>query len=189
MPIFGVGRSMASNGTSLVAWPVDGVTRADRLAMTGLSNGGLLAGAAIVHRPDLWRAVVPVVPLLDMMEAIPGGPEFAVARSVFAEDYGDPTDPVLGKIVHSYSPYHNISDGVAYPAVFQVFGEKDLGCLPFNGRKFTARMQEATSSDRPVLLRVWKDTGHMPVDSEVATLQTTEWVGFIMKELGMELRD
>jgi prolyl oligopeptidase len=167
----------------------DRVTHSDRLAMTGLSNGGLLAGAAIVHRPDLWRAVVPVVPLLDMMEAIPPDPDYAMARSVFAEDYGDPADPVLGKVIFSYSPYHNIKDGVAYPAVFQVFGEKDLACLPFNGRKFTARLQEATSSGRPVLLRVWKDTGHMPVDPEVATLQTAEWVAFIMRELGMELSD
>jgi prolyl oligopeptidase len=166
----------------------DRVTVADRLAMTGLSNGGLLAGAAIVHRPDLWRVVVPVVPLLDMMEAIPEGPEFAVARSVFAEDYGDPADPVFGRLIHSYSPYHNIRNGVRYPAVFQVFGEKDQGCLPFNGRKFTARLQEATSSGRPVLLRVWKDTGHMAFDPEVATLQAAEWVGFVMQELGLTVR-
>jgi prolyl oligopeptidase len=78
-----------------------------------------------------------------------------------------------------------VREGVAYPAVFQVLGEKDLGCMPFHGRKFTARLQAANTSDRPILLRVWKDTGHTAF-GETELLQTTEYVGFIMRELGME---
>ena len=159
----------------------DGVTRPDRFAMMGGSNGGLLAGAAIVH-----RAVVPVVPIFDQMEPLPLDPQYDPVRSIFFEDYGDPAHPAMSKVLYSYSPYHNVRDGVAYPAVFQVFGEKDLGCMPFHGRKFTARLQAATTSGRPVLLRVWKNTGHGPGDKETALLQPTEWVGFIMRELGMQ---
>lgn len=164
----------------------EGVTRPDRFAMTGASNGGLLAGAAIVHRPDLWRVVVPVVPIFDQMEPLPLDPQFDPVRAIFFEDYGDPSHPTMSKVLYSYSPYHNVRNGVAYPAVFQVFGEKDLGCMPFHGRKFTARLQAATTSGRPVLLRVWKNTGHGATDNETALLQPTEWVGFIMRELGMQ---
>lgn len=164
----------------------DGVTRPDRFAMMGGSNGGLLAGAAIVHRPDLWRVVVPTVPIFDQMEPLPLDSQFDPVRAIFFEDYGDPAHPAMSKVLYSYSPYHNVRDGVAYPAVFQVFGEKDLACMPFHGRKFTARLQAATTSGRPVLLRVWKNTGHGPGDKETALLQPTEWVGFIMRELGMQ---
>lgn len=163
----------------------DGVTAPERFAMTGASNGGLLAGAAIAHRPDLWRVVVPVVPIFDML-TFPQDPQFDPVRAIFLEDYGDPEHPVMSKIMYSYSPYHNVREGVSYPAVFQVFGEKDVGCKPFHGRKFTARLQAATISGRPVLLRVWKDTGHGALDQETSLLQATEWVGFIMRELGME---
>jgi prolyl oligopeptidase len=164
----------------------DGVTRPDRFAMTGASNGGLLAGAAIAHRPDLWRVVVPVVPIFDQMEPLPLDPQFDPVRAIFFEDYGDPSHPTMSKVLYSYSPYHSVRDGVAYPAVFQVFGEKDLGCMPFHGRKFTARLQAATTSGRPVLLRVWKNVGHGGGDTETSVLLPTEWVGFIMRELGME---
>jgi prolyl oligopeptidase len=64
-------------------------------------------------------------------------PAAAPIQAIFWEDYGNPQDPVMSKILYAYSPYHNIRDGVAYPAVFQVFGEKDAGCRPFHGRKFT----------------------------------------------------
>jgi prolyl oligopeptidase len=165
----------------------DRVTEPAKLGMTGASNGGLLAGVAIVHRPELWRVVAPVVPLFDQMEFLPDRPELAGVKAIFLEDYGDPSDPSMSKILYSYSPYHNIRDGVAYPAVFQVFGEKDLGCMPFHGRKFTARLQAATTSGHPVLLRVWRDTGHGALDPEVATLQAAEWLGFVMRELGMEV--
>jgi prolyl oligopeptidase len=163
----------------------DGITRPDQFAMTGASNGGLLAGAAIVHRPDLWRVVAPVVPLYDQMEPLPLDTQFDPVRAIFFEDYGDPKHPVMAKVLYSYSPYHNVRDAVAYPAVFQVFGEKDLGCMPFHGRKFTARLQSATTAKHPILLRVWKNTGHGSIEPEVALLQATEWVGFIMRELGM----
>ncbi len=117
------------------------------LAMTGTSNGGLLAGVAIAHRPDLLRAVVPVVPVFDQMEPLPPGPQFDAIRAYFLQEYGDPRHPAMSKVLYSYSPYHNVREGVAYPAVFQVFGEKDAGSMPFHGRKFTARLQAATTCE------------------------------------------
>jgi prolyl oligopeptidase len=163
----------------------DGLTTPSQFAMTGASNGGLLAGAAIVHRPDLWRVVVPVVPIFDMLEPLPLEPRFDAIRAIFLEDYGAPEHPVLGKVLHSYSPYHNVRPGIAYPAVFQVFGEKDIGCMPFHGRKFTAALRAATSSGHPVHLRVWKDTGHGASDPESAVAQPAEWLAFVMQQLGM----
>ncbi len=164
----------------------DRLTEPSLFAMTGGSNGGLLAGAAAVHRPDLFRVVVPVVPILDQLESLPVDPQYDPVRAIFFEDYGDPRDPVMSKVLYSYSPYHNVQSGVAYPSVFQVFGERDIGCMPFHGRKFTARMQAATTSGRPVLLRVWKDVGHGAL-GDTGILQTTEWLAFIMRELGMRL--
>ncbi len=162
------------------------VTEPSKLAMTGASNGGLLAGAAIAHRPDLFRAVVPIVPLFDQMEPLPRDEQLAPMRAIFYEDYGDPSDPIMSKVLMSYSPYHNVKSGVAYPAVLQMFGEKDMGCMPFHGRKFTAALQAASTSGHPVLLRVWKDTGH-GAWGEAGRLWTTEWLSFIMRELGMRL--
>jgi len=161
-----------------------GITKPDLLAMTGASNGGLLAGVAIAQRPDLWRVVVPDVPIFDQMEPLRTGPEHAAILSFFLQEYGDPRDPAMARVLYAYSPYHLIKDGTAYPAVFQVFGENDLGCLPFHGRKFTARLQAATTSGRPILLRVWKDTAHGTV-GEKAAAQVAEWLGFVMQELGM----
>ncbi len=163
----------------------DGVTTPELFAMMGGSNGGLLAGVAIVHRPDLWRVVVPVVPIFDQLEPLPLDEASAPVRAIFYEDYGDPSHPAMSKVLYSYSPYHNLREGVAYPAVFQVFGEKDLGCMPFHGRKFTAALLHATSSGRPVHLRVWKNTGHGSLDPAVAVPQAAEWVGFVMHELGL----
>jgi prolyl oligopeptidase len=155
----------------------DRLTTAAQFAMTGTSNGGLLAGAAIAHRPNLWRVVVPVVPIFDMLEPLPLDPQFDAVRAIFLEDYGSPQHPVLGKVLHSYSPYHNVRPGTAYPAVFQVFGEKDVGCMPFHGRKFTAALRAASTSGHPV---------HLRVEPDVAVRQHAEWVAFVMQQLGMQ---
>ncbi len=161
-----------------------GVTRPDKLAMSGRSNGGLLAGVALTQRPDLWRVVVPVVPLLDMLEPIAPGPVAEAIKSFYVQDYGDPDDPEFSAVLYAYSPYHNVRDGTTYPAVLQVFGEKDLGCPAYHGRKFTARLQAATTSGLPILLRVWKVTGHAAAGN-TAIDQDAEIYAFIMRELGM----
>jgi prolyl oligopeptidase len=163
----------------------DGVSTPDRMAFTGGSNGGLLAGAAIVFQPQLWRAIVPVVPVFDMMEPLYPGPSFAAIAAIFFEDYGNPDDPAAAASIIGWSPYHNVKDGVAYPAVFQQFGEKDLGCRPFHGRKFTARLDEANAGDRPVHLRVWRDINHAPADPVQRALFTAEGTAFAMDQIGL----
>jgi prolyl oligopeptidase len=163
----------------------DGVSTPDQMAIHGGSNGGLLAAAAAVQRPDLWRAAIPVVPLMDMMEPLPLTPDNAPIRAIFYEDYGDPQKPEDAASIIKWSPYHNVREGVAYPAVFQVFGEQDLGCLPHHGRRFTARLRDNSTSGRPVHLRVWRNTGHGSIDPDIASQQTAEILSFVMKELGL----
>jgi prolyl oligopeptidase len=164
----------------------DGVSTPDIMAFMGASNGGLLAGVAIVQQPHLWRAVVPTVPIFDMMEPVPDTAVLAGIRAIFFEDYGDPREPDHAANIRRWSPYHNIEDGVNYPAVYQVFGEKDLGCMPFHGRKFTARLDEANVGDRPIHLRVWRDTGHGTPDPVISAAWHGEWLAFVMDQVGLK---
>ncbi len=152
------------------------------MAFQGASNGGMLAGAAIAFQPHLWRAVAPCVPIFDIMEMLPLTPETAAVRAIMYEDYGDPTVPEVARSVIQWSPYHNIRDGVSYPAVYQVFGEFDLSCMPFHGRKFTARLEEANAGDRPIHLRVWRNVGHGTHDPAY----NAQWLAFVMDQVGLQ---
>lgn len=163
----------------------EGVSSPDHLAFQGMSNGGLLAGVAAVQQPHLWRAVAPVSPLLDVMEAFPDTPEASLMRAVVHEDYGDVSDPRDARTVFAWSPYHNIKPGIVYPAVYQVFGESDPACRPFHGRKFTARLREADAGARPTHLRVWRHTGHVALDPAQAATYTAEWLSFLMDQTGL----
>ncbi len=156
----------------------DGVTRADQLAFQGSSNGGLVAGAAITQRPDLFRAVVAQVPLLDLLRA-----------GTFAgvTEFGDPQNPAHARTRAAYSPYHNVREA-AYPAVLLEAGENDPRCPPWHARKMAARLQAANLSDHSVLLRVWADSGHVGgADRRTQLDQSTDWLAFVMQQLGMEL--
>ncbi|MDT9599926.1 prolyl oligopeptidase family serine peptidase [Sphingosinicella rhizophila] len=167
----------------------EGVSTHDQMAFMGGSNGGLLAGVAIVQQPSLWRAVVPTVPIFDMLEPLPDNPAIAGISAIFYEDYGNPSVPADAASARLWSPYHNVADGIAYPAVYQVFGEKDLGCMPFHGRKFTARLDEANIGDRPIHLRIWRDTGHGVADPAKAAAWNAEWLAFVMDQLGMRYKE
>ena len=111
----------------------DGVTRPDLLAFQGASNGGLVAGAAITQRPDLFRAVVAQVPLFDCLRA---------SRFAMMMEFGDPHDPADARVLATYSPYHNVRDA-SYPAVLLDAGENDPRCPPWHARKMAARLQAA----------------------------------------------
>ncbi|ALL79278.1 hypothetical protein AD006_28560 (plasmid) [Pseudonocardia sp. EC080610-09] len=161
----------------------DGVTDPSLLAVTGGSNGGLMAGVAATQRPDLWAAVIPRVPLLDVIGACRDG----YGRWVIALEFGDPTDPGEACRMAGFSPYHLICDGVAYPAVFIDSGDTDPRCPPWHARKFAARMQAANGGGAPVLLHVWRNVGHgWATDKDVAIVENTEWLAFAMKVLGLE---
>ncbi len=159
-----------------------GCAAADRLAVAGGSNGGLMAGVAITQRPDLWRAAVPHVPLLDLL----GACRERYGRAAVTEELGNPDDPDEVTRLASISPYHLVKDGTAYPAVYLDVGDTDPRCPPWHGRKFAARLQEATAGDRPVFLRVWENVGHgWATAKDAAVRQNTAWLAFVIDQLGM----
>ena len=154
-----------------------GVAAQDRVAVVGASNGGLLAAVALTQRPDLFAAVVSLVPLTDMLRYTrdPYPAEFAL-------EYGDPADPAAAAWLRAYSPYHAIRDGVRYPATLVVCGDTDVRCPAWHGRKLVARLQQATASDAPILYRLRRDSGHLTSSRR----DMHEWLGFVMEQLGIE---
>jgi prolyl oligopeptidase len=152
-----------------------------RLAIMGGSNGGLLVGAALTQRPDLFAAVVCQVPLLDMLRYH----RFRIARLWIAE-YGSPEDPDAFRWLYAYSPYHRVKEGTPYPAVLLTAGEADSRVDPMHARKMAARLQAATASGRLILLRLETRAGHgqgKPVSKLVA--EWTDVWSFLLAELGM----
>jgi prolyl oligopeptidase len=135
-----------------------GATTPDQLAILGGSNGGLLVGAALTQRPELYRAVVCSAPLLDMVRY----EHFSLGRT-WNDEYGTADDPdELGWLL-SYSPYHHVRDGTDYPAVLFTVFDSDTRVDPLHARKMCAALQHATAGDpatRPVLLRRETDVGH-----------------------------
>ena len=154
-----------------------------RLAVAGGSNGGLLMGAALTQRPDLFRAVVIQVPLLDMLRYH----RFLIAR-LWIPEYGSAEDPAQFGWLRAYSPYHHVRDGVAYPAVLLATAESDTRVDPMHARKMAARLQAATASSRPILLRLESRAGHgagKPLNKMLEELTDT-WA-FVFSEVGVEV--
>lgn len=159
-------------------------TAPERLAIAGGSNGGLLMGAVLTQRPELFRAVVIQVPLLDMLRYH----RFLIAR-LWIPEYGSAEDPEQFRWLRAYSPYHHVKDGTAYPAVLLATAEGDTRVDPMHARKMTARLQAATSEDRPVLLRLEARAGHgagKPV-SKILEELVDSW-SFVAAELGVNWR-
>jgi prolyl oligopeptidase len=130
-------------------------TSPEKLAIEGGSNGGLLMGAALTQRPELFRAVVSHVGIYDMLrvETFPNG-AFNVT------EFGTVKETEQFKALYAYSPYHHVKDGTDYPAVLFLTGDNDGRVDPMNSRKMTARLQAATHSGRPVFLRTSSGSGH-----------------------------
>jgi prolyl oligopeptidase len=157
-------------------------TRPDRLAIQGGSNGGLLVGAALTQRPDLFRAVLCAVPLLDMVRYH----HFQIAK-LWIPEYGSADDPEAFRWLHAYSPYHRVREATRYPAVLLTTAESDSRVDPMHARKMAARLQAATASGLPVLLRTETRAGHgagKPV-AKMIDEQTDAWT-FLLWQLGME---
>jgi len=131
-------------------------TNPSKLAISGGSNGGLLVGAAMTQRPDLFQAVVCWHPLLDMVRYH----RFLVA-SFWVPEYGSADDSEQFKYIYAYSPYQHVANGVDYPAMLMVSGDADTRVDPLHARKMVARLQAATSSSRPILLLYDTKGGHM----------------------------
>ena len=181
-----LGRKQNSFDDFLAAaeWLVrEGYTRPERLAVAGGSNGGLLMGAVLTQRPDLFRAVVVQVPLLDMLRYH----RFLIAR-LWIPEYGSPDEPDEFTWLRAYSPYHHVRPGTAYPAVLLATAESDTRVDPMHARKMAARLQAASSSGRPVLLRLESRAGHgagKPL-AKVLDELTDTWT-FVFSEVGVEV--
>jgi prolyl oligopeptidase len=161
-----------------------GLSTPDLMSFVGQSNGGLLAGVVLTQRPDLIGTVVPMVPLLDLMRV---DRDPWTAAVVYIEN-GNIHDPAEAPMVYAYSPYHNVREGVAYPATLLIAGETDVRVPPWHARKMAAALQHASTSGQPVLLRVLGNTGHMSgLSLEDAGAATAEWLGFVMRQAGMSL--
>jgi prolyl oligopeptidase len=132
-----------------------GITSSEQLAISGGSNGGLLVGAALTQRPDLFRAVVCQVPLLDMLRY----QNLRIAR-LWIPEYGSAEDPAQFQWLYAYSPYHRVRDGAHYPATFLLTADGDSRVDPMHARKMAARLQAATAGSAPILLRVETAAGH-----------------------------
>jgi prolyl oligopeptidase len=144
-----------------------GYTTPEKLVIEGGSNGGLLVGAALTQRPDLYRAVLAYVGIYDMLrvELDPNG-QFNIT------EFGTVTDAEQFRALYAYSPYHNVRDGAAYPAVMLIAGDHDHRVNPMQSRKMAARLQAGTSATLPVLLRTSSTAGHgmgTSRDEQIAT--------------------
>ena len=158
-----------------------GRTSADRLAIFGGSNSGLLVGAALTQRPDLFRAVVCMVPMLDMLRY-----HLFDSANVWREEFGTSEDQEDFAVLARYSPYHQVREGVAYPATMIVSGDADGNCNPLHARKMTARLQAANVSGRPIFLDYSEFRGHSPVLPLSQRIEAlTDRMAFLCDQLGL----
>ena len=157
-------------------------TNPEKLAIEGASNGGLLMGAALTQRPDLFRAVVSRVGIYDMLriELDPNG-QFNIT------EFGTAKDPAQFKALYAYSPYHRVKDGTKYPAVLLATGENDGRVNPAQSRKMAARLQAATGSDHPILFRSSAAAGHgMGSSLKERLAEQADILSFLFDQLGID---
>ena len=132
-----------------------GFTSPDKLAIQGGSNGGLLVGACMIQRPDLFAVALPAVGVMDMIRF----PQFTAGR-YWTDDYGDPNKSDEFAALFAYSPYHNLERGVEYPATLVTTADTDDRVVPGHSFKFAAQLQEYHGGDSPVMIRVQTGAGH-----------------------------
>jgi len=161
-------------------------TDKNHLAIQGGSNGGLLMGAMITQRPDLFRAVVCQVPLLDMLRY----QNFQIAK-LWIPEYGSAENPDQFKWLYAYSPYHHVKAGTEYPAILFMTGDFDTRVDPMHAKKMAAEMQaeakNGQSKTRPILLRIESKAGHgagKPVTKQIE--EFTDVYSFLFWQLGMK---
>jgi prolyl oligopeptidase len=160
----------------------EGLTRPGRLAIHGRSNGGLLVGAALVQRPDLFGAAVPAVGVLDMLRYH----RFTIGWA-WASDYGTADDPDQFEVLFAYSPLHNAHPGT-YPPTLVLTGDHDDRVVPAHSYKFAAALQHAQQGDAPVLLRVDTRAGHgMGKAVSMVLDERTDMFAFLAHHLGLAL--
>ena len=161
-----------------------GITAKDKLAIQGGSNGGLLVGAVVNQRPDLFAAALPAVGVMDMLRFN----QFTAGR-YWVDDYGDPDNAADWNVLRAYSPYHNIRSGTDYPAILVTTADTDDRVVPGHSFKYTAALQAAKIGDKPHLIRIETRAGHgsgKPTDKIIA--ETADEWAFAAKWTGMVVR-
>jgi prolyl oligopeptidase len=151
-----------------------------KLAMTGGSNGGLLVGAVMNQRPDLFRVAVPQVGVMDMLRFH----KFTIGWNWIA-DYGSSDDPVEFKALYAYSPIHNIRQGVKYPATLITTADHDDRVVPAHSFKYAATLQARASRENPALIRIETRSGHGASNTAKLIETTADIYAFIMHNLGV----
>ena len=157
-------------------------TSKSKLAIAGGSNGGLLVGACMTQRPDLFAAAIPAVGVLDMLRFH----KFTIGWA-WCSEYGDPENEADFKTLYAYSPLHNLKQGTAYPATMITTADHDDRVVPAHSFKFAAALQEAHTGDNPVLIRIETKAGHgagKPT-SKIIEEAADKWA-FVMTNLGLE---
>ncbi len=156
-------------------------TSPKKLAIQGGSNGGLLVGAVINQRPELFGAALPAVGVMDMLRFH----KFSAGR-YWVDDYGSPDKAEDFAAIYKYSPLHNLKKGTKYPAVLVTTADHDDRVVPAHSFKYAATLQEAQSGDAPVLIRIETKAGHgagKPTSKQIEEI--ADIYGFLMKNLGM----
>jgi prolyl oligopeptidase len=158
------------------------VTSAKNLGILGRSNGGLLVGACMVQRPDLFGAAIPVVGVLDMLRF----QKFTIGWA-WVSDYGSSDKPDEFETLMAYSPYHNLKPGTAYPPTLVVTGDHDDRVVPGHSFKFAAALQAAQAGEDPTLIRIQVKTGHgMGKPTRLVIEEAADIWTFLMHHLGMK---
>jgi prolyl oligopeptidase len=160
----------------------DGWTSSDRLVVNGGSNGGLLVGAAVTQRPELFAAAVCSAPLLDMVRY-----EHFGLGATWSDEYGSADVPEELDWLLGYSPYHHVREGVDYPALLFTVFDGDTRVDPMHARKMCAALQHATSGTRPVLLRRERDVGHGARALSRSVALTADTLAFAARWTGLDL--
>ena len=159
-------------------------TRTDKLAVHGGSNGGLLIGAVMTQRPELFGACLPAVGVMDMLRFH----KFTAGR-FWVDDYGSPDDVEMFPTILAYSPYHNLKKGTKYPATLITTGDTDDRVVPGHSFKFAAELQYAQGGPAPVLIRIETRAGHGGGKPTALVIEEAadQWA-FLVKNLGMKVK-
>lgn len=157
------------------------ITIPSRLAIEGRSNGGLLVGACITQRPDLFGAALPAVGVMDMLRFH----KFTIGWA-WVSDYGSSDDPEQFKVLLSYSPLHNIKPGIRYPATLVTTGDHDDRVVPGHSFKFTAALQAAQAGEAPILIRIQTKAGHgFGKPTAILIAEQSDILAFLVQILGI----
>jgi prolyl oligopeptidase len=154
-----------------------------RMAMTGASNGGLLVGAVMNQRPDLFSVAVPHVAVMDMLRFH----KFTIGWN-WTPDYGSSDDPDEFRALYAYSPLHNIVAGVRYPATLIVTADHDDRVVPAHSFKYAATLQALASRESPALVRIETKSGHGASNTAKLIEVTADVYAFILQNLEMPRR-